>query len=234
MLTSSAGPAVVQSSPRARCAPAGEKISRPWKVEDKRRADHPRRVGNLPGGHNAIAVGNQSEQTIVRQDEELAYPGLGNDRLPLATHRGIDHHHKNSILGEIGGGAGEKPCPFLNIEGRYLLRDVNNPDSRSNPFHHRLADTHRVVFDVEVGHETNGAQGSLRVCGRQRHEEGEQECRSFMRQADHAVILLSDDLSGRLHGPLRYRHGVYSMAGLFMELSAMKRPAVLSTSHRRT
>jgi hypothetical protein len=45
------------------------------------------------------------------------------------------------------------------------LRDVNNPDAWSNPVHHCLADTDRIILDVKIGEEANGAQGRLSARG---------------------------------------------------------------------
>jgi hypothetical protein len=87
----------------------------------------------------------------------------------------IDHHHKDSIFGEVGCRTGEKTRALRNIERRHLVGDIDDVHPGSDPLHDRLADAHGVIFDVEVGHETDGAQGRLSGRGRQGRDHQQRE-----------------------------------------------------------
>ncbi len=111
-----AGPTSAGSSPRARCAPTGLKISRPWKVLEKRTADHPLRVFDVPGCVNAVVLVHQRDVAVIRQNKPLIALAVRHNCPPRTAYRGVDDNDKDRPRRVIGRGASQVARGIQNVE----------------------------------------------------------------------------------------------------------------------
>ncbi len=141
---------------------------------------HPAGVGDLTRAVEAVALGDERDEAVVGDDEELPALRARNQWLSRAAHARIDDADEDRVGRIVGRRVGQEARSVGHGERGHLVRQVDHADGRIDLQHDALADGDGIVARAEVRQEDDGR----RTAGAHRRREKQNR----RRKPSHAVF----------------------------------------------
>ena len=156
-----------KSTPEARCAAIGEKMSRPWKLEVIVGSMRSRFSSDARLGDAAERLGGGDEQAVVRPDQDVAAGDPQGHRQTLRADTRVDDRDMGAYR-HVRQGEDEGPRALTDGVARDLVADVDDVGVGADAEHHAATD--RRSGRPEVGEEGDDRAHRRMVSGPGRTE----------------------------------------------------------------